>query len=292
LETAAGKSSGSTNKWLIGLGVGCGAVVVIIVVLVIMGYFFVKNITQGFKETEETLKSLSVKYGKIEEYCPNPDGSISADRIRIFLSTRESFAPLRQKLGETFEILSKKKNAKDVEIKPSPNVFSMIKLGVGVVPQIAEYFKTRNQALLNAGMGMGEYYHIYVMAYYSWLKNPPDDGPGFQLMGPRENRMDFNNQEAREYQRDLFQRRVHRIILPMLQNQLAKLSPGTGGKAADKWREALAAEVKAMEADRFRLPWQDGLPEILESSLKPFRAELETGYSRMTNPLEISFDQR
>ena len=32
---------------------------VIIIVLVIMGYFFVKNITQGFRDTEETLKSLS-----------------------------------------------------------------------------------------------------------------------------------------------------------------------------------------------------------------------------------------
>jgi hypothetical protein len=292
LETAGAKPSGSTNKWLIGLGIGCGAVVFIIIVLGIMGYFFVKNITQGFRETEATLKSLSAKYGQIEAYCPNPDGSISADRIRVFLSAREAAAPLRRKLEASFETLSKGKKAKDVDIGPSPNVFSMIKTGVGVVPQIAEYFKARNQALLDAGMGMGEYYYIYVIAYHSWLKKPPDDGPGFRLTGPGENRMDSDDQDAHEYQQDLIKRRAHRTVLPMLQNQFAKLTSEPAGKPEEKWRQILAAEIKALEADRYRLPWQDGVPDVLESSLKPFQAELEVGYSRMTNVLEISFDKK
>lgn len=47
-----------------------------------------------------------------------------------------------------------------------------------------------------------------------------------------------------------------------------------------------------MEADRYRLPWQDGLPEVLEISLSPFRERLEASYSKMTNALEVAFEQR
>ena len=71
--------------------------------------------------------------------------------------------------------------------------------------------------------------------------------------------------------------RIHRLALPMLRCQLAKLrEPGAGG-AADKWRKALVAEVKALEADRYRLPWRDGVPAVLEASLKPYRERLEAG---------------
>jgi len=47
-----------------------------------------------------------------------------------------------------------------------------------------------------------------------------------------------------------------------------------------------------MEADRYRLPWQDGLPDVIESSLQPFRSQLEQSYNKMTNPLELTFEQR
>jgi len=40
---------------------------------------------------------------------------------------------------------------------------------LGIIPLMAEFVKTRNQALLDAGMGMGEYYFIYVVVYYPWL---------------------------------------------------------------------------------------------------------------------------
>ena len=47
-----------------------------------------------------------------------------------------------------------------------------------------------------------------------------------------------------------------------------------------------------MEADPHRLPWQDGLPEVLESSLKPFRDRLEASYGRITNMFEISYERK
>ena len=80
----------------------------------------------------------------------------------------------------------------------------------------------------------------------------------------------------------------------MLKNQLAQLAsggeagnPGSDTAAGIAWRERLAAEIAALEADERRLPWADGLPEILEASLRPFRDRLETSYSPMINLFEI-----
>jgi hypothetical protein len=73
----------------------------------------------------------------------------------------------------------------------------------------------------------------------------------------------------------------------MLQNQFARLTGIDVSPIRDPWRETLAAEIEAMEADRIRLPWQDGLPDVLEASLKPFRGRIETSYSKVLNALEM-----
>ena len=73
----------------------------------------------------------------------------------------------------------------------------------------------------------------------------------------------------------------------MLRRQQAALEPLEASPDGEAWRRALAAEISALEADRFRIPWQDGLPEVLRQSLEPFRARLEASYSSMCNPLEI-----
>jgi hypothetical protein len=295
MEMNQGNSSSSKSKWLVGLGIGCGAIIVIIVLLFIGGYFFVKNMTRGFKESESKMNELAAKYGRIEEFCPNPSGAFGPDRLEAFLKAREAVAPNRQKLETSFEQLTKDRRS-----------FAAIRRGLGVVPQVADYLRARNQALLDAGMGMGEYFFIYVIAYESWLKKPMDDGPGFRFPEGGGMRADLDREGAKEMQKDFALRRIHRVVLPMLKNQLAKPAPenavpgeaaGTTGRKAEKgapskWQEALAAEVKAMEADPHRLPWQDGLPEVLESSLKPFRDRLEASYSPMTNIFEISYERK
>ena len=295
MDMERGNSSDSKSKWLVGVGIGCGAIIVIIVLLFIGGYVFVKNMTRGFKESESKMNELAVKYGRIEEFCPNPSGAIGPDRLEAFLKAREAVAPNRQRLETSFEQLTKDRRS-----------FAAIRRGLGVIPQVADSLRARNQALLDAGMGMGEYYFIYVIVYESYLKKPMDDGPGFRFPESGGMRTDWDREGAKEMQKDFALRRIHRAVLPMLKIQLAKLATenpapgaavGTSGRGAEKgapskWQEALAAEVKAMEADPHRLPWQDGLPEVLESSLKPFRDRLEASYSRMTNIFEISYERK
>jgi hypothetical protein len=184
----------------------------------------------------------------------------------------------------------------EIDVESGGTVFQKLKLVFGLIPQIADYFKARNQALLDAGMGMGEYYYIYSLVYFAWLDKSLVDGPSFPITGEEgdfgvsyENRDD---EEALEMRRDISLRRLHRMLLPMLRNQYAKLEQESGVAVSQEWKEALAAEIEAMESDRHRLAWQDGLPEVIASSLKPYRDRLDASYSRMMNTIEISMEQR
>ncbi len=288
------KSSNTTKKWLVGCGIGCAVIILILIVLGVGGYVFFKNLIGEFQEQEELMEVLTERYGEIRDFCPEPDGSIGPSRIEAFLSIRKAFAPFQEKLEISMRELQDRAGQSEVEVKKPKNVFEMVKLGFGLVPQIAEFMKFRNQALLDAEMGMGEYCYIYAIAYFSWLEKLPEDGPDFEVMeeggGSRLGDMDIK--EIREERRDSMLRRLHRTLLPMLHNQLEKLgATGTSG-ALSEWKDILEAEIQAMEEDRFRLPWEDGLPEIIKASLEPYQDRLERSYNAMTNPFELTIDQR
>jgi hypothetical protein len=286
------KTSDTTKKWLIGCGIGCGVIILILIALGITGYMFFKNIADEFKDYDVLMTTLTERYGSIKDFTPNPDGTINPERVEAFLAVRKAFGPVREKLETSFKTLQDRVGQSGIEVKKPKNIFQMIKTGVGLIPQVAEFMKSRNQALLDAGMGMGEYYYIYSISYYSWLGYLPEDGPDFEIVGPDDERSSWDQEEVLEERRDTSLRRLHRMLLPMLYNQLEKLSTSDSLDIPDEWAESLKAEIEAMEADRFRLPWQDGLPSVIESSLNPFRYQLEQSYNKMTNPLELTFEQR
>jgi hypothetical protein len=289
------KSSSTTKKWLVGCGIGCGALLLIAIVLGITGFMFFKNIVDEFKETEKTTKILTERFGEITDYCPDPDGSIPASRLEAFLAVRKAFAEPRKELEASMLALQERSSRTEVEVKRPQNILQMVKLGFGLVPRIAEFMKARNQALLEGEMGMGEYYYIYVIAYFSLLGRPVEDGPDFQIneQGEEEFRLgELDREEVREERRDLLVRRINRMILPMLHNQLDKLVSGEISEGQMEWKKNLEAEIQALEDDRYRLPWQDGLPAKIQASLEPFRPRLEQSYNAMTNPIELTWEQR
>ena len=286
--------SSATKKWLVGCGIGCAVIILILIVLGIGGYMFFKDLIGEFQAQEELMETLTERYGEIRDFVPEPDGSIGPSRIEAFLSVRDAFAPFREKLESSMQELQDRVGKSEVEVRKPRNVFEMVKLGFGLVPQIAEFMKFRNQALLDNEMGMGEYFYIYAIAYFSWLGKLPEDGPDFEVMeeggGSRLGEMDI--EEIREERRDSMLRRLHRTLLPMLQNQWAKLTATETSDTPSEWRDLLEAEIKAMEEDRFRLPWEDGLPDVIKASLEPYKDRLEQSYNAMTNPFELTIEQR
>jgi hypothetical protein len=158
-----------------------------------------------------------------------------------------------------------------------------------LLPRVIDFVSARSEALLEVGMGPGEYMYVYSVAYYSWLGKSPADGPSFTLVGD-----DGDNQgrqvgqdefDVREERREMVLTRVNETILPMLRRQLEAAAETPG--ADPRWREQLAAEIEAMESDPFRIPWRDGVPEPIAKSLEHYRRELESSYSALCNPLEV-----
>ena len=288
------QSSSSTKKWLIGCGIGCSVVILIIVILLASGYFFVKNIVDEFKNTEAMTEVLTERFGRITDYCPDPDGAIRAERIEAFLSARDAFAPIRERIAKSLETLSQRKDVDDVEVGKPRSMLTMLRLGFGIIPQTAEFIKTRNEALLGVEMGLGEYYYIYVVTYYSWLGRNPEDGPGFQIVGPdKERDLDYwDREDSKEMRRERLLRRLNRMLLPMLRNQLEKLTEESEPKASEEWRQMLKKEIETLEQDKERLLWQDSLPEVIALSLTPYKDQLEASYNLMTNLLEVTIERR
>ena len=289
------KSSNTTKKWLVGCGIGCAVIILILIVLGVGGYIFFKNLVGDFQVQEELMTELTERYGEIRDYCPEPDGSINPSQMEAFLSVRDAFAPYREKLEISMQELQDRAGKNEVEIKKPKNVFEMVKLGFGLVPQIAEFLKFRNQALLDAKMGMGEYYYIYAIAYFSWMGKLPEDGPDFEVTGEEDSGVrlgEMDVEEMREERRDSMLRRLHRTLLPMLQNQHEKLMARGLSDSQSEWKDLLKAEIQAMEEDRFRLPWEEGLPDVIKASLDPYRDRLERSYNVMTNPFELTIEQR
>jgi len=291
-QDVTSKKSSTASKWLIGCGIGCGVVILLAVILGLGGYFFVKNIADGFEETEAIADTLKERYGEIKDFTPDPEGAIKPERLEAFLSVRKSMEQVKEELESSINILSDEERESQLKEEPSPGVLTKIKTGFGIIPLIAEFYTRRNQGLLDAEMGLGEYYYIYVVSYYSWLGKSPGDGLEFNLRDEDEQDRGVywrrRQSEDLEDRLDSLLRQLNRQTLPMLENQFAKLTGIDVSPIRDPWREALAAEIEAMEADRFRLPWKDGLPDVLESSLRPFRGRLETTYSKMLNTLELA----
>jgi len=285
MGSGSSNSSSNARRWWLGCGLGCGLIALGIVAVLATAFFGVKHVVEGFQETRAVMEQVTERYGHAVDFRPDPDGTIRPDRVEAFLRLREIMAPARGEMETSLELIS---GAERGEGSWSPGrMVRLMRAGTGLVPQIARFYTSRGKAMLEVAMGPGEYDYIYVLAYYTWLGKSPADGPPFRLIGGDDHEDELDEFDVREMRRETVLERVHEFLLPMLRRQLNALDgPGVDERRSDL-REALIAEIVAMEADPYRLPWADGLPEPVIRSLQPFRERLEQSYSELCNPLEM-----
>ena len=72
---------------------------------------------------------------------------------------------------------------------------------------------------------------------------------------------------------------------PVLRNQLADLSPHRDRGDLRPLGQILASEIAALEADPQRLPWEDGLPDMLER----WRIHVEGWFNGAWNDPRVTF---
>jgi hypothetical protein len=291
----AERRSRGSRSWVKGCAVGCVLLLLLIALVGAGGYVLVNWAAERIKGIETVMETVRERHGDIGDFCPDPDGSVSPERLEAFLKVRELMAPARTEAERTLALLS------DGGRESLPRVRGGIlgrlwgwavgvrtaEAGAGLLPQLLQFVSRRGEALLEAEMGLGEYYYIYSVVYYSWLGKSPADGPAFPFMGGDGDTGGRDEFAAREHRRELVLRRLNRLVLPMLRRQLAALDAAPRARASAEWRARLAAEIEAMEESSYRIPWREGLPASVESSLRPFRGRLSASYSAMCNPLEV-----
>jgi len=280
--------SEASRKWLVGCSVGCLALAVICVAVVGLFIYFLRNVVEDFEQTEAAMGRVTDRFGHASEFCPEADGRIRSERLEAFLSVGEIMAPTRAEMERSLRLLSDAEQGR--EMTSPRRIFGAIRSGIGLIPQIADFLTARNEAMLEAEMGLGEYYYTYAVVYYSWLGKSPADGPPFRLVGSNDDDDDHDQDEfeVRERRREATLKELNEQLLPVLRNQLEAFDRAGPVERTASWRSALEAEIAAMEADRYRLPWIDGLPPVLADSLEPFRERLEANYSEMCNALEFA----
>lgn len=265
----------SSQYWLVGCASGCALVVLAVAALFAGGAYFVKNTMKSFDVAVETRQALEDEHGVVADFTPWPDGAVPPERMEAFLAVREAVAPEGEELAQTFSALpTSAEAAEELDAKPffekMRAVLDITRSSVGLGAEMGELFAARNQALAEQDMGLGEYTYIYVTAYYLFLGHSMDEsGEGFPMP----------NTAAR---------RLPEELLAMFKNQLASLPAG----ADAAWKTRLAEEIASLELEGDRLPWQEGLPEAVASSLEPYRERLEETWLREANPFELLRNRR
>ncbi len=275
--------------WLKGCSIGCVVVVLVVAGLIAGGVFFFRDALGDFETADRSLEAVAEQYGPIPSYHPEPDGAIRPERIEAFLAARARVAGEREEMERSLRVFS------DDGAEPS-GAFRKLRAGFGLLHQLADFITQRNAALLEAGMGLGEYYYLYTLTFYSWLEFSPADGPPFKLVSENgtilQNIEKLDESVVREYRLEQARASLNRLLLPVLRQQHADSGDAEGDDELRSWQEMLAAEIAALEADGNRLPWEDGLPEVIEASLRPYRDRLEQSYCTMCNALEVGLARK
>jgi hypothetical protein len=255
------------SKLLQGCLVGCAIATFLGVVLIGSCGVWVWDMRSGFDEAIEARAELEERFGDQAEFQPLPDGSIPATSMEKFLAVRSELEPLCRRFEETFGAFDRMDQSEDEDLEPSAgDIFTLLKGAMGLAPLLGDYFAARNDALLRAELGLGEYTYIHVMAYDSWLELSGVDGPTV--------RVEDRNDDSGD--------RIHEAMISMLSAQRTQLADDDGSVAA------LDAEITALQEDAARVPWQDGLPAVLEATLESFRQRLESSYCAASADFDLS----
>ena len=261
-----------TPGWLIGCGLGCGILVLLGVIGTSVGGLWVFRLFDTFDGAIATRGELEERFGTPEAFVPPSDGAIRADRMETFLAVRESLQPYCDRFQGTFGAFQR---MEEIDERGEPSMreaLGVVRSALGIAPLLGRFSAARNQELLDAGMGMGEYTYIYVLAYRSWLDKPAEDEGG-----PLTSRR--------------LSGRVRNALAEMLRRQRERLAEEQT-EGHQELIDMLEAEIAALEEDRDRVPWQDGLPEHLEAALAPHRERLESLYCPAAQDFELARNRR
>ena len=160
------------RKWKLGLGIGCGIVGLVVVGILGVGTWYAGRINQEYKEVRDSEIALLNATEKEEGFRPSAGGLPASERIEVFLKVREDLVPWRRTMvAASGQFADDRERQRDGSVK---DLLRVVNTGSDLMPIYAGFWVARNEALLNHGMGPGEYSYIYRLIYMTWLQ---PDGP-------------------------------------------------------------------------------------------------------------------
>jgi len=262
------------RKWLTGCGIGCGVLVLVVVIGLGISTYFMQ---QPFRAGITTRESLDERFGDQGAFVPDPDGSIPLSRVEAFLAVRQrlmTHCPVFEEIFGRYDKLDELDDdtsgldAFEEVVRASRSVMQM-------GSATGEFFQERNTALMDVGMGFGEYTYIYVLAYRDRL-DPfgAEEGDG-SLDEPKPSLS-----------------RIQKVHLALLRNQLqaAEEAAVRSDGIDTSWTviiDRLRAEIAALERRPGHLPWRSGLLPAASLSLAPYRARLDSLFCERTIEFEF-----
>jgi len=260
-------SSNRTRRKRRWLSPGCLIPLVALLVLFCIGSYFTLAPVREAKQLEQQLNHT---LAPVPEFVPAANGAIPAARLEKFLNVR---ARLLSETGQVQQTLARIQRLETVENESDISAregLGFLKDAFGFLAKFLAFQNARNNALMQEGMGLGEYFYIYVAAYGSRLCPPNEDGSW-----PSDNRS--------------VSERLTRELAQILRNQLMALETTPG---EPELVSALQNEIDLLTSQQRPLPWLAGVPPALAASLTPFRQELDQYYCETTRELELKQKNR
>lgn len=156
-----------SGKWKWGLGIGCGLAILVFVGAVGVATWYATSINAEYKEVRDSEERLIAATEGQEGYRPPSGGVPAPERVEVFLAVREDLKPWLMNLVEANEqFMADREKQKTGGVKDFLKLFGT---GSDLMPVYAGFWTARNEALLEHGMGPGEFVYIYRLVYQTWL---------------------------------------------------------------------------------------------------------------------------
>jgi hypothetical protein len=272
--------SSTTTKVIAGCSVGCLLVVAAAAMVGWLGYRWAKDAVATVENAAATQHELTETFGRVDEFVPSLDPGVPADRLEVFLSVREALSEPRRELIEAVDLV-----APPGDGSQAPGGLRMAAAGARLAPRTLALTNARNQTLLDAGMGLGEYTWIYWLSYHAWLGHPVGESQLHEVMAARAAAGEsMQLQFSGNLEPESIRWRLRLDLVSMLENLVTALE---GDPQRRQWRLEVTTVLAETEADPEKLPWGDGVPDPVAQTLEPYREGLEATYSQATNVFEL-----
>lgn len=248
---------------------GCWIALLAVLIPVVLAAILIGQPIWKAKRIEQALND---RFGEAVAFVPLPDGSIPPERVEAFLRVRERVSLHCPEFQESIADLHHVGDPREDRDVPRADaaredIGGLEKL-LGLGPAFLRFMDTRNRALLEEEMGLGEYAYIYVLAYIEQLGHVADT----RFAGVEQARVGS---------------RARTELIQVLRNQLDALSSAESRPASADLAVALRDQIARLSAGRQSLPWEDGLPPAIAASLQPYAEPLAELYCEGIAKIEL-----